>query len=134
MSHYYYAIIERSDLFCVLSTGFGSEICAWNEANKLAEQYPDLILDYDVLFFVSEKEQIDYLRKEAQCPVLIGRAEHLFDESVTKCLKTKFRVRPAKKSKYSLWRLMNKLKRLWHTLKKRNPRNWDWHDFGPFGF
>lgn len=121
MSHYYYAIIERSDLFCVLRTGFGPETHAWDEANRMANQYPDLILDYDVLFFVSENEQINFLRKQAQCPVLIGRSEHLFDESVSKCLKTKLRVRPAKRNRYSLWRFLNKLRRLRHTHRKHNP-------------
>ena len=59
--NYYYAILERSNQFCVLETGYGTEKQAWDKANKLGEKYPEYIKDYDVLFFYTEKERVSYI-------------------------------------------------------------------------
>lgn len=64
--YYFYAIIERSFNFCVLKTGFGELQSAWDEANRLQKQYPDLIEDADVLVFNTEKEQLEYLRNNTK--------------------------------------------------------------------
>lgn len=66
MKKWFYAIIERSDLFCLLETGYGSEAAAWGSANQLARQYPDLVQDYDVLYFSTEKERIVFIKNQSK--------------------------------------------------------------------
>lgn len=62
----YYAIIERSYDFCVLGTGFGNEESAWKRANNLYKKYPDIIEDYDVLFFNTERERLVFIREQTK--------------------------------------------------------------------
>lgn len=62
----YYAIIERSYDFCVLETGLGNEESAWNKANTLYEKHPDIVEDYDVLFFTTERERLEFIREQTK--------------------------------------------------------------------
>jgi hypothetical protein len=63
---YYYVILERSNQFCVLETGYSTEQIAWDVANKLGEKYPEYIKDYDILFFNTEKERVSYITESTQ--------------------------------------------------------------------
>lgn len=66
MKNIYYAIIERSNRFCVLKTGYGSEKQAWDNANNLNTKYPEIVKDYDVLYFDTEKDMLEYFIDSAK--------------------------------------------------------------------
>lgn len=64
--NYFYAIIERSFNFCVVSTGFGTHEKAWEKANGLQTKYPETMVDCDVLLFNTEAERVNYIREQTK--------------------------------------------------------------------
>ena len=66
MTLQWYVIIERSNRMAVLATGCATMENAWLRANGLALKYPDIVQDYDALFFSSEHEMLEFIMKQSE--------------------------------------------------------------------
>lgn len=63
---WWYIIIERSYRMAVMAIGYGTQTNAWDFANTLYTNYSDLIHDYDVLYFGTKREMLEFILKDAK--------------------------------------------------------------------
>lgn len=63
---WHYMIIERSYRMAVVATGYDTQTNAWDFANTLYTTFSDLIHDYDVLFFGTKREMLEFILKDAK--------------------------------------------------------------------